>query len=151
MRRCAGLARHGSASPWESRARHAFHEWGLPEPELSSDVCAPDGRWLARPDFLWRRRRVVGEYDGDQHRTNRSRWQYERERRAASEDAGSSDVELTSLSLVSPAHREALRGRLTRLLLGWATTPGVGKTGSSPAGQSPIPDTRVGAGPAVTR
>lgn len=118
LRRCASLARAGSASPWESKARHAFLTWGLPEPELNVDVHSSDGRWLARPDFLWRARRVVGEYDGDQHRTDRAQWQYERERRARLEDAGFTYVEMTSLSLTSPRHRDALRERLTRLLLG---------------------------------
>ena len=118
LRRSAEMARPTSASPWESKARHAFLVWGLPEPELNVDVHAPDGRWLAKPDFLWRARKVVGEYDGDQHRTDRSQWQYERERRARLEDAGYHYVEMTSLSLVSPVHREALRQRLTRLLLG---------------------------------
>lgn len=117
LRRCALLARPGSASPWESKARHTFLTWGLPEPELNVDVFAPDGHWLARPDFLWRQRKVVGEYDGDQHRTDRSQWQYERERRARLEDAGYTYVEMTSLSLLSRQHRETLRERLTRLLL----------------------------------
>ena len=117
LRRCATMARPGSASPWESKARHAFLAWGLPEPELNVDVRAPDGGWLAKPDFLWRDRRVVGEYDGDQHRTDRSRWQYERERRAGLEDAGYAYVEMTSLSLVSRRQREALQARLARLLL----------------------------------
>lgn len=81
------------------------------------DVHSSDGLWLARPDFLWRARRVVGEYDGDQHRTDRAQWQYERERRARLEDAGFTYVEMTSLSLTSPRHRDALRERLTRLLL----------------------------------
>jgi hypothetical protein len=117
LRRCANLARHGSASAWESKARYAFHAWGLPEPELNIDLFTSNGHWLARPDFLWRDRKVVGEYDGDQHRTNRSQWQYERERRAGIEDAGFTYVEMTSLSLLSAHHREALRQRLGRLLL----------------------------------
>jgi hypothetical protein len=117
LRLAAGLVRAGSASPWESRARVRFHEWGLPEPELNIDLYAACGRWLARPDFVWRRKRVVGEYDGDQHRTDRSAWQYERERRAGLEDEGWSYVEMTSLSLVGPRESMALRTRLTRLLL----------------------------------
>jgi hypothetical protein len=91
--------------------------WGLPEPELNIDLYAACGRWLARPDFVWRRQRVVGEYDGDQHRTDRSAWQYERERRAGLEDEGWSYVEMTSLSLVGARESRALRTRLTRLLL----------------------------------
>ena len=65
---------------------------------------------------MWRRQRVVGEYDGDQHRTDRSAWQYERERRAGLEDEGWSYVEMTSLSLVGARESRALRTRLTRLL-----------------------------------
>lgn len=116
LREALALVRLGSASAWESKARVAFHEWGLPEPELNVEVHASDGRWLARPDFLWRAQRVVGEYDGDQHRTDRRAWQYERERRGRLEDDGWTYVELTSLSLASRPHREALRTRLTRLL-----------------------------------
>jgi very-short-patch-repair endonuclease len=60
---------------------------------------------------------VVGEYDGDQHRTDRRAWQYERERRAGLEDEGWTYVEMTSLSLSSTSRRRALRDRLGRLLL----------------------------------
>lgn len=117
LREAARLVRAGAASPWESKARVAFHQWGLPEPELNLDLYAACGRWLARPDFVWRARRVVGEYDGDQHRTDRRAWQYERERRAGLEDDGWTYVEMTSLSLSSPPRRRALRDRLSRLLL----------------------------------
>lgn len=117
LRQAAGLVRAGAASAWESKARVAFHHWGLPEPELNVDLYAASGRWLARPDFLWRSRRVVGEYDGDQHRSDRRTWQYERERRAGLEDEGWTYVEMTSLSLTSAPRRRALRARLSRLLL----------------------------------
>jgi very-short-patch-repair endonuclease len=71
---------------------------------------------VARPDVLWRSGRVVGEYDGDQHRTDRTAWQYERERRAGIEDEGWTYVELTSLSFTGERECRALRARLTRLL-----------------------------------
>ena len=69
----ARLARPGSASPAESITRHRFWTWGLPEPELNAVVLDDVGGWLATVDFLWRRQRVVGEYDGDVHRTDRRR------------------------------------------------------------------------------
>jgi hypothetical protein len=116
----APLARAGSASPGESRARYSFFTWGLPEPELNAPVLDAHGQWLATSDFLWRGPRVVGEYDGDVHRTNRRRWQLERERRASLEDAGYRYVEMTALTLVDPCRAERLRARLTRLL-----SPGV--------------------------
>jgi hypothetical protein len=117
LREAAALLRIGAASPWESRARVAFAGWGLPEPDLNVDLYDAYGRWLARPDFVWREKRVVGEYDGDQHRTDRRAWQYERERRAGLEDEGWTYVEMTSLSLTAARESAALRRRLTRLLL----------------------------------
>lgn len=116
LRDAAELARVGAASPWESKARVIFHDAGLPEPQLNIDILASNGRWLARCDFVWGPQRVVGEYDGDQHRTDRSRWQYERERRAGLEDDGWTYVEMTSLSLTSSRHLDALLERLHRLL-----------------------------------
>ena len=117
LRQAAGLVRCGAASPWESKARVRMAGWGLPEPELNLDLYDAWGRWLARPDFVWREKRVVGEYDGDQHRTDRRAWQYERERRAGIEDEGWTYVEMTALSLSAPRESRALRARLTRLLL----------------------------------
>lgn len=116
LRQAVALARPASASAWESKARVAFGLWGLPEPELNVDVRDGDGRWLARPDFVWRAAHVVAEYDGDQHRTDRRAWQYERERRAGLEDAGWAYVELTALTLTQPDLRERLRRRLQAYL-----------------------------------
>lgn len=117
-REAAALARVGSGSPAESRARLNFHDWGLPEPALNRDVFGAEGDWLARSDFVWEGRRVVGEYDGDIHRTDRNRWLYERQRRAAIEDAGWAYVEMTALSFANHRARTELRARLIRLLLG---------------------------------
>jgi hypothetical protein len=116
LRAAARLLRVGAASPWESKARVAFALANLPEPELNVDLFTDDGIWLGRPDLVWRRRRVLAEFDGDQHRTDRTAWQYERERRARLEDDGWRYVEMTSLSLTSPRHRTALLRRLASLL-----------------------------------
>ncbi|MFV0462226.1 MAG: hypothetical protein ACK5MP_03360 [Nostocoides sp.] len=113
----AGLARRGAASPQESTARVWFHTWGLPEPELNRDLFDETGEWVARPDFTWQRERVVAEYDGDQHRTRRSTWEYERERRAIVEDLGWTYVEMSARTLTRPAVRERLRLRLQSLLM----------------------------------
>ena len=116
LRRVAPLARAGSASPGESHARWWFHVWGLPEPELNAEVLDAHGQWTATVDFRWREQKVVGEYDGDVHRTDRRTWRNDRERRAALEDDGWRYVELTALSLSDAARRDALRRRLIRLL-----------------------------------
>lgn len=115
-REAAALVRRGSASPQESRARCVFVDWGLPEPELNVDIHEQWGTWLARGDFVWWEWKVVAEYDGDQHRTDRSKWQYERRRRAKLEDAGWTYVEMTSDALWwGPAQDEVI-GRLQRAL-----------------------------------
>ena len=116
LRRVAELARSGSASPGESRARYRFWTWGLPEPELNATVHDRHGGWLAVADFLWRAQRVVGEYDGDVHRTDRRTWRRDRSRRAALEDDGWTYVDLTAHDLDDVRAAEALRSRLLRLL-----------------------------------
>ena len=112
----ARLARPGAASPAESIARWWFWTWGLPEPELNVPVHDHLGQWLATVDFRWRAQRVVGEYDGDVHRTDRLDWQRNKQRRASLEDAGWTYVDMTALSFADDHHREALRARLRRLL-----------------------------------
>lgn len=116
LRELLPLLRAGSASPKESEARLLFHDAGLPEPELNVDLHDEWDRWLARPDFVWRDKRVLAEYDGDQHRTDRSVWQYERQRRARLEDAGWTYIEMTATSLSQEGPRTELLARLRRAL-----------------------------------
>jgi hypothetical protein len=114
LSRALRLARRGVASPQETAARLLFVRGGLPEPELNANVYGPSGQWLACSDFVWREARVVAEYDGDHHRTDRLQWQYDKERRARLEDAGYAYVEVTSASLRRPELRAALLSRLYR-------------------------------------
>ena len=53
----------GAESPGESLARHLFVSRGLPRPETQYWVSGPDG-FLARTDFAWPERGVLGEFDG---------------------------------------------------------------------------------------
>lgn len=50
-------------SPGESLSRALFVESGIPVPELQAELF-DDGRFVARPDFLWREFGTVGEFDG---------------------------------------------------------------------------------------
>ena len=45
------------------------HELGLGEGRLRDS-----GQWLSDSDFVWRQQRVVAEFDGDHHRTDRAQW-----------------------------------------------------------------------------
>jgi hypothetical protein len=47
----------------ESLSRAAFHQFGLPPPDLQVWV-GDDGEVIGRVDFLWRRYRTIGEADG---------------------------------------------------------------------------------------
>ncbi|MGH3736009.1 MAG: DUF559 domain-containing protein [Micromonosporaceae bacterium] len=58
-RAVAGFVDVRAESPLESLSRAAFHEYGLPAPELQVWLTDYD-----RVDFLWRRQRVIGEADG---------------------------------------------------------------------------------------
>ena len=89
----------------ETRARLAFGEAGLPEPELNATVHAEDGHFLARVDFLWREARVIVEYEGDQHRTDRRQWQYDIQRVRLLERMGWKVIRITAADLSDPQRR----------------------------------------------
>lgn len=117
LRELAPLLDAGSASPKESEARLLFIDNGLPVPQLNVSVRDDWGRQIGIADFVWWEQRVIGEYDGDQHRTDRSVWQYERDRRAQFEAAGWTYVEMTNIHLVREAYTHRLISRLRDLLL----------------------------------
>lgn len=53
-----------SESPGESRCRATIHLAGLPPPQLQYVIRTETGAFVARVDFAWPERGVVGEYDG---------------------------------------------------------------------------------------
>ena len=63
-------AREGVESRPETRLRLVIVRAGLPEPEVGVDIFDDDGKWLGRADQLFRRWKVISEYDGEQHRTS---------------------------------------------------------------------------------
>jgi len=67
------LVRAGSRSPMETRSRLMFHRAGFPEPELNAVVRDAHGGWLLEGDLVWRKQRVVGEYQGSDHASIRRR------------------------------------------------------------------------------
>ena len=76
-RRALGLVRPGAESRPETLVRLAIVGAGLPEPEINLDVYTADGTFIGRGDMVYRRYRVVVEYDGDHHRTDTR--QYDRD------------------------------------------------------------------------
>ncbi len=114
--RALELVRVGSESPGETRARLFFQRAGLPEPELNVDVGSTE-RWLARVDFLWARQKVIVEYEGDHHRTDRTQWQWDIHRVRELEGLGYRVIRMAAADLTDPVRRNALLTLLRSLLV----------------------------------
>jgi very-short-patch-repair endonuclease len=104
----------------ESRARLAFADGGLPEPELNADIVDDAGNWIARGDFVWREARVVVEYEGDVHRTDRQQWLTDVARTELLEDAGWRVIRITARDLSTPHLRARMVARIRRALMAGA-------------------------------
>ena len=76
-RKAFTLIRPGAESRPETLLRLALAEAGLPEPEVNPIMSGVAKRRRGRGDLVYRRWRVLVEYDGDHHRT--SKRQFERD------------------------------------------------------------------------
>lgn len=112
-RRAAELVREGVESPRETDVRLAIVESGLAEPELNTDIVDVSGRFLARGDLVYRRWKVLVEYDGWHH--ERDAWQRQRDhlRREALEAAGWLVVVVTTADMQAP---KSVAARVARAL-----------------------------------
>jgi len=68
LRRVADLAEPKAESPMETRLRMLLVLAGLPRPEVQASIRDDEGRFLGRPDLLYRLQRLGIEYDGGNHR-----------------------------------------------------------------------------------
>lgn len=68
LRRVLGLAEPKAESAMETRLRMVLVLAGLPRPEVQVSVYDEKGRFLGRPDLLYRLQRLAIEYDGGNHR-----------------------------------------------------------------------------------
>jgi hypothetical protein len=64
----------GSASPRETRLRLIYIDAGLPKPTTQIPIFDTDVTLLRTVDMGWEDFKVVSEYDGDQHRTDRPQY-----------------------------------------------------------------------------
>lgn len=115
-RRVAPLLRGRSASPQESELRWRLVRAGLPEPELNADITDDKGGWLARGDLVYRRWKVLVEYDGWHHERDARQRQWDHLRREQLEGAGWRVIVVTVADMERPAMivhrvRQALRQR----------------------------------------
>lgn len=68
LRRVVDLSEPLSESPMETRLRILLVNAGLPRPEAQAPLRDEEGRFVGRPDLLYRRERLVIEFDGGNHR-----------------------------------------------------------------------------------
>ena len=101
-RRVVKLVRERVASVRESDLRWWIHRAGLPEPEVNVDIFDDGGRWLARGDLVYRRQKVLVEYDGWQHERSAKQRQWDHIRREQLEAEGWRLIVVTSIDMAKP-------------------------------------------------
>ena len=111
----AALVRPGVRSPMESRARVMFVRAGFPEPEVNADVFDRHGGWLLEGDLVWRRQRVIGEYQGVDHGSIKRR-SADASRVMAAEAEDYRILEIYSEDVYRRARRRACLTRFARAL-----------------------------------
>jgi hypothetical protein len=116
LREALTWIRVGSDSPMETRVRLMFVRAGLPEPELNATITDEHGGFLARGDFVWRRQRVIGEYQGAAHFADFDRGDDDISRRLLAEDGAWKYIEVTKRDYVNPGRRHATIRRFARYL-----------------------------------
>ena len=116
LRRAGRLVRAGVRSPQESRARLMLVRAGFPEPEVNADVHDAAGGWLLEGDLVWRRQRVIGEYQGEDH-ASRRQGSSDAHRAGLAHAAGWTVVELFAEDLSRPPRRRVTLLRLARELM----------------------------------
>ena len=68
LRDAVGLIRERVESPRETRVRLLLVRAGLPEPAVNEEIFDVTGRLIAIGDLVYRRYKVVVEYEGEHHR-----------------------------------------------------------------------------------
>lgn len=117
LREALPRIRVGSDSAMESRCRLLFVRHGLPEPELNVEITAGEGGgFLCRSDFVWRKQRVIGEYQGDSHFAGFERGDDDISRRLLMEDEDWKYAEITKKDYFNPARQRGLLIRLAPYL-----------------------------------
>ncbi len=112
LRQALALIRPGAQSPRETLLRLRIVDAGLPEPAVQLPVKTAVG--VLHSDLGYERQRLLIEYQGDEHRTSRSRWRSDLTRVQLFQDAGY-DVMLVGADDLVP-DPSALLARIARAL-----------------------------------
>lgn len=103
IRQALPLLDERSESPRESALRVCLVLAGLPPFEPNKNIYDSAGRFVARPDLVSVRYRLILEYEGDHHRSDRQQWFKDIERVSQLEDAGWRVIRVTADDLRHPA------------------------------------------------
>lgn len=103
--RALRLAREGSASAQETRARLWLVDAGLPEPELNAEIVLPDR--ITYGDLVWRDLKVIVEYHGSYHFETPEQQRADLERQSALRRAGWTVIEIEVGTFRSRDRRDA--------------------------------------------
>jgi len=110
-----GLIRAGARSPMESLTRLMFVRAGFPEPSLNTSVLDTDGGWLLTGDLVWKKKRVVAEYQGATHAPIRQR-SHDADRMAMAVDDGVRMFEVFAEDVFDPRRRTRILTRMAKAL-----------------------------------
>lgn len=90
------FVRAGTRSPRETELRLLLGSAGLPEPEINAVIRTESGVFVAECDLVYRRARVILEYEGDYHRTDVRKWRDDIHRYERLQDLGYRVVRITA-------------------------------------------------------
>lgn len=79
-------------------------------------VCHDDGGFLCVSDFVWRRQRVIGEYQGADHFESFGRGDDDISRRLLAEDSHCQYIEVTKTDYFNAGRRHSMLSRFARYL-----------------------------------
>ena len=80
LREAFQWVRPGVHSPKETELRLLLVRAGLPEPEVNAVIADRRGVTIATGDLVYRRHKVLVEYDGEQHRTDEEQYHWDVDR-----------------------------------------------------------------------
>ncbi|MCU1526983.1 MAG: hypothetical protein JWP75_746 [Frondihabitans sp.] len=114
LREALDLVRPDVWSPKETELRLLLVRAGVPEPPgLNASIADAAGNVIGHGDLVWPERRLVVEYEGDHHRTDRWQWRSDVAKYERYSDEGWRVVRATDDDLVTPG---ILVARITRHL-----------------------------------
>ncbi|MCR2824857.1 hypothetical protein [Microbacterium sp. zg.Y909] len=119
LREALPRIRVGSMSPGETDLREALIQAGLPEPELDVDLVDATGRRFGWTEIAYPRWRVLVEYEGDHHRTDRVQWHRDVQKHARCRDLGWDVVRVTAGDVYPRPRRAVERVRHALMRAGW--------------------------------